>query len=97
MVKSRRVDGRLLVGGSSPSERCPEPGKELVHAEGLGDVVVGAGIEGGDLVGLALADAEDDDRHARPTAEAVDDVDAVEAGKAEVEDDEVGMSALRRA
>ena len=54
----REVDGEVggldrggLPGRSTDAaERGPEPGEQLVHAERLGDVVVGAGIERGDLV-----------------------------------------------
>src|SRR5678816_2254857 len=43
-------------------------GNELVHAEGLGDVVVGAGIETADLVGLLRARRQHDDGHERTEA-----------------------------
>ena len=48
--------------GVAPAQRGPQPGEQLVHAERLGDVVVGAGVERGDLVGLGLADRQHDDR-----------------------------------
>ena len=37
--------------------------QQLLHVEGLGDVVVGAGIHAGHLVAPAVARGEDDDRH----------------------------------
>ena len=48
----RGLDERLLVSGRGPAERGAQPGEQLVHAERLGDVVVGAGVERGDLVAL---------------------------------------------
>ena len=92
-MKSRGLDDRLLLGRRRSAQRRAEPGEELVHAERLGDVVVGAGVEGGDLVGLAFAHREHDDRHVGPAAQAADHLDAVDAGQAEVEDDEVGVLA----
>ena len=74
------------------SAQCgSEAGEELVHAEGFGDVVVSAGVEGGDLVSFCLADGEDDDRHGAPAAETADHFDAVDAWESEVEDDEIGV------
>ena len=43
--------------------------QELGHPERLGDVVVGAGVEGPHLRPLVVADGEHDDRHRRPAAE----------------------------
>ena len=80
-----------IVDRRRPPDGGAQPGQQLVHAERLGDVVVGAGVEGGHLVGLALADRQHDDRDVRPTAQAADDLDAVDAGEADVEHDDVGM------
>jgi hypothetical protein len=82
-------DHRLLVDGDDPPESGPQPRQELVHPERLRDVVVGAGVEGGDLVGLGVANGQDDDRDPAPAADALDDLDAADAGKAEVDDDDV--------
>jgi hypothetical protein len=62
----------------------------FVHAEGFGEVVVGAGVEGVDLGVFGVAGGEDDDRRGGPAAQGLDDGDAVEIGQAEVEDDQVG-------
>ena len=52
------------VGGRAGrmSERDPEPRIELVDAERLGDVVVGAALERLDLLALLVAAGQDDDR-----------------------------------
>ena len=52
MVKSASGDDGDVRRRLVAAEGGAEAGEELVHAERLGDVVVGAGVEGGDLVGL---------------------------------------------
>ena len=78
--------GRCGAGG-------PQAGEQLVHAERLGDVVVGAGVEGGDLVVLGAAADSTMIGHRGPAPQALDHLDAVDAGQTEVEDDDVGMVA----
>ena len=90
-MKCVGLDDGLLLGRRVAPQRGSEAREELVHAERLGDVVVGAGVEGRDLVALGFADGEDDDRHGGPAAQAADHFDAVDSGEAEVEDDEVGV------
>ena len=63
MVKSGVATMRLLLRRRRPPQRGAQAGEQLVHAERLGDVVVGAGVERGDLVALAVAHREHDDRH----------------------------------
>ena len=92
-MKSGGLDDGLLLGRRRSAQGCAQPGQQLVHPERLRDVVVGAGVEGGDLVALALAHREDDDRNDGPAAQAADHLDAVDSGQAEVEDDEVGVLA----
>ena len=92
-MKSGRDDLGGLVGRCRPSQRGAQPGEELVHAERLRHVVVGARVERRDLVPLALPHREHDDRNLRPAAQTLDHLDAVDPGQAEVEDDEVGMIA----
>jgi hypothetical protein len=42
----------VSITGVAAAEGRADPGEQLVHAEGLGDVVVG--VERGDLVGLGV-------------------------------------------
>ena len=64
--------------------------QQLLHVEGLGEIVVGAGVHAGDLVAPAIARGEDDDRHlAVGAAPLLEDGDAVHLRQADVEDDDV--------
>ena len=67
--------------------------QQLPDAEGLRQVVVRAGVEGLDLVALLPAGGEHDDGHARPLAQPAGDLDAVQVGKPEVEQHQVGHRA----
>jgi hypothetical protein len=82
---------RGWVGARQPAGDGTDPGKEFVDTEGFGDVVVGAGIEGGDLSGAVAASGEDHDRDRGPGAQLADDLDAIEVGEAQIEHDQVGV------
>ena len=82
------VVGFRLGMAADDAEACEEFG----GAEGLGHVVVGAVVEGGDFVTFALLDGEDEDGSAAPFAEAFEDGEAVHGGEAEVEDDDIGVA-----
>ena len=65
---------------------------ELVDAERLRHVVVGAGVEAADLVRLLRARRQHDDRHERRDAtELLADGVAVHVGQHQIEDDGVGV------
>lgn len=76
--------------GEAASGGGTDAGQEFGAAEGLGDVVISTGVEGGDLVVLAVVDGEDHDGDGAPFADASEDGEAVEVREAEVEEDEVG-------
>ena len=64
--------------------------QQLLHVEGLGDVVVGAGVHAGHLVAPAVARGEDDHRHlALGAAPLLEHADAVHLRQADIEDDDV--------
>ena len=65
-------------------------------ADRLGDVVVGAGVERGDLLALLADRREEDHGHRAPCAQLAADVDAGAVGKDEVEDHRVRRSQRRR-
>ena len=85
-----------LGGALGPAQDGPDPGDELARAERLGQVVVGAELEAEQLVELVVARGEHDDRDGRVAAQLAGDVEAVEPGQAEVEDDEVGVALADR-
>ena len=88
-VSTSRLLGRCCR--CAAAQRSPQAREQLLHVERLGDVVIGSGVEGGDLVAAVVAGREDEDRHGGPAAEAADHVDATDPGKSEVEDDDVRM------
>ena len=67
-------------------------GQQFAHREGLDQVVVGAGVEGLDLVGLVDARRQHEDGDVRPAAQFADQIDAVAIGQAEVEHHQVGAA-----
>jgi hypothetical protein len=73
-----------------------DPGQQFVHPERLGQVVVGAGIEGGDLVVLPPARRDDDDRHAAPAPHFPGHIDAIAVGQPEVKQDHLRVLRRRR-
>ena len=79
-VKSGVVDDCLAFGQHGAAHRGPQPGEQLVHAERLGEVVVGAEVERFDLGCLGATPGQHDDRHRRPAPEAAHDVESVHAG-----------------
>jgi len=67
-----------------------DPGQQFLDAEGLGDVVVGAGVEGFDLGALVIAHGENEHGGGGMGADGAGDFDAGQTGHHEVSDDEVG-------
>src|SRR5829696_5409224 len=95
-LAARRVDLQVghpehLVALNSP-EHGPEAREELLNAEGLGEVVVGAQPEAVDLVGDRVAGREHDDgNHVPPLAQPLQDPYPVESRQHDVEDDDRGL------
>ena len=83
----------LGAGAARAPQHGAHPGHHLAGAEGLGHVVVGAQLEAGDAVRLLGAGGQHDDRHVAVAAEGPGNVQAVELGEGEVEDDQVGVAA----
>ena len=82
-------DQRVLGLGMVAPDRSAQAGHQLPHAERLGHVVIGSGVERLDLVGLLTADRQDDDRHLGPSPQADHDLDAVDARQADVQEHDV--------
>src|SRR5581483_3990788 len=83
--------GAVRSGRGGAADGGAQPGEQLVHAEGLGDVVVRARVQGLDLLVRGVAGGEHEDRDPGPAAQALDDLDAVHVRQPQVEDDHVGM------
>lgn len=85
-----------IGSGAASSGHCPNPGKELTHAEWLDEVVVGAQFEGEDPLGLIPTRAHHDDRHRRVGADPPAHFRAVHVREPKVEQHEVGAGRLRQ-
>ena len=81
---------RGAAAGRAPAQQGPDPGQQLAALEGLDQVVVGAAVEAVDpVLGLGPR-GQHQDRHVALGPQAAADLDPVEPGQPEVEDDEVG-------
>jgi hypothetical protein len=79
------------AAGTTP-QACAEADAELVEGERLGQIVVGSSVEAAHAIADVAASGEDDDRDTGATsAEAPKEIQAVEVGQAEVEQDRVGL------
>src|SRR4030095_13608308 len=81
-----------------PAQQRAHPREELVEGEWLGEVVVGAEIEAGHLIGEPVARGEQQHRHLDLLlSSGLEDAQAIELGQPDVEDDEVGAGPLDQA
>ena len=107
-VRANRGGGREVDGDVSELDRCrfdgrlrpagygAHPSEQLLHAERLGDVVVGSEVERLHLVRAADAGREHDNRGLGVSADAADDVDAGNVRQPEIQDDEIWSVPGRR-
>jgi hypothetical protein len=87
---------RVTVGGGLPAEPQFDPGRQFGVPERLGHVVVRSALQGADRVGDRVPRGEDHHRHPGALgAQLVEQFEAVHAGQADVEDDEVELVAQR--
>ena len=87
---------QLLLGvaaalGRRAAEDALDARHELARVERLRQVVVGADLEADDLVDVLVAGGEHQDRHVRGLAHAAADLDPVDVGQHQVEDDQRGL------
>src|SRR6185369_1191236 len=66
-----------------------DTGDQLAHAEWLGQVVVGAQLQSCNLIGVSVADREYDDRNLRPLTYLAADLQTVDVGQRQVEQDDI--------
>ncbi len=70
-----------------------DAGEQFGKGEGLDEVVVGTGLQASDAVGDAIAGRENNNRHIGRGAQAAGDLDAINSGEHQIENDEI-MSSL---
>ena len=90
-------DDRRVVSRAThaAAEHRAQPRRQLGDAEGLGQVVVRAGVERLDLRRFLGARGQDEDRQRRERAHVANEVDAVAVRQAEIEDRDVGLARAR--
>ena len=76
------------------ADERPQPGDQLVEVERLGEIVVGAEVEIGDLVGRGVAGGEHQHRRDLGLAQLAEHLAAVQPRQHEVEDDGVVVGLL---
>ena len=96
-----RVPSSKVVTGSSRGDLAPadglQAGQQLDPAEGLGQVVVGAGVEAPHLVPLGPERRQHEHRHVAHVPDALEDLPTVQVGEPDVEDDDVGVALVELA
>ena len=90
-TRSPTVSGSSGSSDAGAAQHRADPRLELVHAEGLDDVVVGAGVQGLHDRGVVVARGHHDDRRAAHGAQHREQAVPVEVGQAQVEQHEVGL------
>ncbi len=96
-VETQIADPQLgrALRATAASER-PQPRQQLGEGEGLGQVVIGAAIEAGNAVAHGVAGGQHQDRRPDPgLAQSPADLEAVDAGQHQVEDDRVVLDGRR--
>ena len=95
-IQLHGADANLPAGLGDRTKCSPhgssDTGLQLGHPEGLGEIVVRAGVERGHLVALLVERGEDDDRCGRLTSDAPHDGQTIDAGQPEVEQHQVRAS-----
>lgn len=83
-------------GPLHPAQQHVDPGRQLTHGERLGHVVVGADAETDEHVGLVVPGGQHQYRHRALGLHAAADLQAVEAGKHDVEHHQIRLPGLGR-
>ena len=81
-VVGERDPGALYLDGcgTRPSQRRRDPREQLVDAERLRQVIVGAEVEGSDLVVVAAARRDDDDADSGALTDLLAELEPVDRG-----------------
>jgi hypothetical protein len=85
----------VFGAAAGAAQHGPDAGDDLFQAEGLGDVVVAAERQPGDLVVVGVAGGEEQHRHRVPgRAQSAQHHETVDVGQHDVEQHQVGVVAL---
>src|SRR6185437_3830849 len=87
---------RVLALVARPAHHRAQAGQQLLGPERLGDVVVGAHVEGAHLLALVAHGGEHDDRQVAPAAHLGADLHAAAVGQHQVEHHRVGRADRHR-
>eukprot|EP01107_Rhizomastix_libera_P006422 TRINITY_DN20562_c0_g1_i1.p1 TRINITY_DN20562_c0_g1~~TRINITY_DN20562_c0_g1_i1.p1 ORF type:complete len:262 (+),score=-23.55 TRINITY_DN20562_c0_g1_i1:270-1055(+) len=95
-IQAQAFDIHRVLGhlGRPPAQHCLDAGLQLPGGEGFGDVVVGPGLEAGDLVVLLAPGGEHDDGHVLGPLvgpQLAGELHAGHAGQHPVQQDHVGQ------
>ena len=90
MTSSPTRMGSVGHPSSGTPQHGPHAGADLVEPERLDDVVVGSGVEGSHHRRVVVDGGDDDDGHRARGADHADHGQAVDVGKPEVEEDDIG-------
>src|SRR5580700_11637303 len=74
-----------------PAERGANAGEELFNAERFGDVIVGSGIEGDDLVAFRAANRQHNDWSVRDASDFATGLNATHTGKIHIEKNQIRL------
>ena len=84
--------GRGILHQEMP-QGDPQAGQQFANSKGLGEIVIGTGVECRNLVGLLPPRRENNDRHPRPAAEFGDYFEPADIGKSQVKQHNIGRLA----
>ena len=87
--------GGVHGGHPGPLHQAVEPEQDLLHAEGLGDIIVAAGSEPHDPVLDGVLGSQEERRHLRRKgADPAQQLNAVESGKHDIQNQDVRTEVL---
>ena len=94
--KRVRVGLASLGPASGPAEHGLDPGEQLLPAERLGDVVVGARLEAAHLLQLGRPGGQHRHRHVGKVADALERLPTIQLGHRDVQEDGVRRRRVER-
>ena len=86
------VKNRRILGIGNPPENHAQASHQLSDSERLGQIIVGTGIQGGNLIFFPVPHRYHNDRDLGPFAQAAGDLHAIQVGQPEIQDDQIRSS-----